>query len=68
VKPTATHSDALTHDTDDSSLVMVPALGLGTTDHTDPFHTIANVLRKEPVSVFPTATQLETLTHDTDNN
>jgi hypothetical protein len=47
---------------------MVPALGLGTIDHTDPFHTIANVLRKEPVSVFPTATQLETLTHDTDNN
>jgi hypothetical protein len=31
VEPTATHSDALTHDTDCSPSSLVPALGLGTT-------------------------------------
>jgi hypothetical protein len=30
---------------------MVPALGLGTTDHTLPFHTITNVSVAEPVFV-----------------
>ena len=43
VEPTATQSDALTHDTENSSSVMVPAFGLGTIDHTVPFHTITNV-------------------------
>jgi hypothetical protein len=30
VEPTATQSDALTHDTDHSSSLLVPAFGLGT--------------------------------------
>jgi hypothetical protein len=51
VEPTATQSDALTHDTENSSSVMVPAFGLGTIDHTLPFHTITNVSRTEPVSM-----------------
>ena len=51
VKPTATQSDALTHDTDLSSSAKVPALGLGTIDHAVPFHTITNVSIADPVSV-----------------
>jgi hypothetical protein len=47
---------------------MVPALGLGTTDHTLPFHTIVNVSVAEPVYVEPTATHSDTLTHDTDSS
>jgi hypothetical protein len=31
VEPTATHSDTLTHDTDNSRSSLVPAFGLGTT-------------------------------------
>jgi hypothetical protein len=41
------------------------ALGLGTIDHTEPFHTIANVSVAEPVLVDPTATHSNALTHDT---
>jgi len=67
VEPTATHSDALTHDTENSTS-LVPKLGLGTTDHTLPFHTIVNVSVAEPVSVKPTATHSDALTHDTDNS
>jgi hypothetical protein len=66
VEPTATHSDALPHDTENSASSTVPALGLGTTDHTLPFHTIVNVSVAEPVSVEPTATHCDTLTHDTE--
>ena len=51
VEPTATHSDALTHDTDFSTSLLVPAFGLVTIDHTLPFHTIANVTFAEPVIV-----------------
>ena len=51
VKPTATHSDALTHDTDFSASLLVPGLGLVTIDHTLPFPTIANVTYAEPVYV-----------------
>jgi hypothetical protein len=43
VEPTATHSDALTHDTELGPSMTVPALGLGKTDHTLPSHTITNV-------------------------
>jgi hypothetical protein len=46
----------------------VPAFGLGTIDHTVPFHTITNVSIAEPVSVEPTATQSDALTHDTDHS
>jgi hypothetical protein len=41
VKPTATHSDTLRHDTDSSPSAKA-ALGLGTIDHTLPSHTITN--------------------------
>jgi hypothetical protein len=47
---------------------MVPAFGLGTIDHTGPFHTITNVSIAEPVFVRPTATQSDALTHDTDTS
>jgi hypothetical protein len=43
VKPTATHSDTLTHDTENSPSKTVPAFGLDTIDHTVPSHTITNV-------------------------
>ena len=66
VEPTATQSDALTHDTEFSASSLVPAFGLGTIDHTLPSHTITNVSIAEPVSVEPTATQSDALTHDTD--
>jgi hypothetical protein len=46
----------------------VPAFGVGTIDHTLPFHTIANVSVAEPVLVDPTATHSNALTHDTDSN
>jgi hypothetical protein len=49
VRPTATQSDALTHDTDTSRFSLVPAFGLDTIDHTLPFHTIVNVSYTEPV-------------------
>jgi hypothetical protein len=48
VKPTAPTSDALTHDTEINSLLLVPAFGLDTIDHTLPSHTIANVSWTEP--------------------
>jgi hypothetical protein len=51
VEPTATHSDALTHDNDDSSSVLVPTFGLVTIDHTLPSHTIVNVSVSDPVYV-----------------
>jgi len=51
VRLTATQSDALTHDTENSSSSMVPGFGLGTIDHTVPFHTITNVSNAEPVYV-----------------
>jgi len=51
VKPTATHSVALTHDTDASSSSLVPGLGLGIIDHSVPFQTITNVSYAEPLSV-----------------
>jgi hypothetical protein len=66
VEPTATHSDALTHDTDER-VAVGPGFGLGTTDHT-PSHSIANVPVEELEVVRPTATHAEALTHDTDNN
>jgi hypothetical protein len=43
VRPTATQSDALTHDTDTSRLSPVPAFGLDTIDHAIPSHSITNV-------------------------
>jgi hypothetical protein len=43
VRPTATHSDTLTHDTENSASSLVPAFGLDTIDHTVPSHTITNV-------------------------
>ena len=43
VRPTATHSVALTHDTDNSRSLLVPALGLDTIDHSTPSHAITNV-------------------------
>jgi hypothetical protein len=49
VRPTATQSDALTHDTETSRLSPVPALGLDTTNHTVPSHTIVNVSYAKPV-------------------
>jgi len=49
VYPTATQSDTLRHDTDDSMSSLVPAIGLETTDQADPFHTIANVTLPESV-------------------
>ena len=49
VRPTATQSDALTHDTKFSSSRLVPAFGLDTIDHTLPSHTITNVSYAEPV-------------------
>jgi hypothetical protein len=51
VRPTATHSDALTHDTDHSASSLVPAFGLDTIVHTLPSHTITNVSKPEPVIV-----------------
>jgi hypothetical protein len=66
VLPTATHSVALTHDTDLSTSLLVPALGLETTDHTLPSHTITNVSVTGSVLEFPTATHCVALTHDTD--
>ena len=50
VKPTATQSDALTHDTEPSTSKLV-TLGLETIDHTLPSHTITNVSLAGPVSV-----------------
>ena len=47
---------------------MVPALGLGTIDHSVPSHTITNVSDAEPVYVEPTATHSDALAHDTDNS
>jgi hypothetical protein len=67
VEPTATHSDALTHDTDES-VAVGPGLGLDTIDHTVPSHTIANVSRAAPVFESPTATHSNELTHDTDSS
>ncbi|MEJ6511686.1 MAG: hypothetical protein QNL69_05860, partial [Acidimicrobiales bacterium] len=43
VRPTATQSDTLTHDTERSRSKLFPALGLDTIDHTLPSHTITNV-------------------------
>ena len=51
VYPTATHSDALTHDTEASVSKTVLTLGLGTIDHSMPSHTITNVSSAEPVYV-----------------
>jgi hypothetical protein len=41
--PTATHEDALTHETDSNSLLSVPTLGLETLDQEEPSHDIAHV-------------------------
>jgi Tfp pilus assembly PilM family ATPase len=49
VRPTATQSDALTHDTENSPSKTVLGLGLDTIDHTLPSHTIVNVSNAEPV-------------------
>jgi hypothetical protein len=66
VEPTATHSDALTHDTEYSPSALVPAFGLDTIDQAVPSHTITNVSTAEPVNVEPTATHSDALTHDTE--
>jgi hypothetical protein len=50
VRPTATQSDALTHDTADNRSLLVPAFGLDTIDHTVPFHPITNVSIAEPIT------------------
>jgi hypothetical protein len=42
VEPTATHSDALRHDTELSESLL-PAFGLDTIDHAIPSHSITNV-------------------------
>ncbi len=49
VKPTATHSDALTHDTEYSCSKLVPVFGLGTIDHALPSHDNTNVESAEPL-------------------
>jgi hypothetical protein len=66
VIPTATHSVALAHDTENSMSRLVLALGLVTIDHALPSHTITNVSLAEPVHVEPTATHSVALTHDTE--
>jgi hypothetical protein len=48
VRPTATHSVTLTHDTE-TSRSLLAAFGLATIDHTLPSHTIVNVSNAEPV-------------------
>jgi hypothetical protein len=51
VVPTATHSDALTHETDLSTFATVPGLGLERINHSLPSHTITNVSAAVPVNV-----------------
>jgi hypothetical protein len=51
VRPTATQSDALAHDTEYSRSSLVPGLGLDTTDQAVPSHTITNVSKTNPVRV-----------------
>ena len=41
--PTATHDDAVTHDTEYNSLSSLPMLGLSATDQIVPFHDNDNV-------------------------
>jgi hypothetical protein len=67
VEPTATHSDALRHDTELSESLL-PAFGLDTIDQSVPSHTITNDSEPEPVHVEPTATHSDTLRHDTDKS
>ena len=50
VRPTATQSDALTHDTENSRSSLA-AFGLETIDQAVPSHTITNVSKAEPVNV-----------------
>jgi hypothetical protein len=47
---------------------MLPALGLGTTDHNAPSQTSINASVAEPVFVFPTATHHDVDTHETDRS
>ena len=42
-RPTATHDDALTHDTEFKMFALDPGFGLGTIDHVVPLHDNTNV-------------------------
>ena len=66
MEPTATHDDALTHDTEYKMSVVAPVLGVGTTDHVEPFHDSTNATVREPLKEEPTATHDDALTHDTE--
>ena len=68
MEPTATHEEADKHVTEFNLLPTkpVPGLGLSTTDHADPSHTIANVVSWFIMPENPTATQFDALVHDTD--
>jgi hypothetical protein len=66
--PTATHSDAVAHDTPTSWLKVAPlGLGDGLIDQVVPFHTSASVLRRRlfPVTDSPTAVHFDGRRHDT---
>jgi hypothetical protein len=65
--PTVRHDDGLKHDTELSTL-LIPTLGLGTTDHTDPFQDSTNVSWPAPLLDSPTVTHDEVETHDTDRS
>jgi hypothetical protein len=68
VKPTATHHEVDTHDTERTTSFLLPAIGLSTTVQEPPSQVSINVSVAEPVKVEPTATHHEVDTHDTENN
>jgi hypothetical protein len=65
--PTAVHADGPLHDTPFRKLVWAKAaLGLGTMDHTEPFHDSIKVRSGSPPGLeLPTAKQADGLVHDT---
>ena len=66
VVPTAAHSVTLTHDTDHSRPLLVPALRVDKIDHVEPSHTITNASKTEPFESRPTATHEDAFTQDTE--
>jgi hypothetical protein len=67
-RPTATQTTALRHDTPFKLLSRFGRLGLGTTDHTDPFHDSISVRSTPRLLETPTAIHDAGPMHDTPFN
>jgi hypothetical protein len=69
VEPTAMQNELFTHEIEFNVSLLVPALGLDISCHSEPFHFIARVsMTSVPSSVDPTAMQFDALTHETDDS